>query len=481
MNIQKTAILFALILSTNLLFAKHASLSGKILNNTKYEEIHLQDIQFNTIETQKPDENGYFKFDTKFTEFDFYLIAFDNENFVIFFPEPGEQTQITIDLNDLRNPVITNSKHSELYYEYSNKLGTLYTDNDKQNLVKKMIDNHSDSPTCIFFIDLLDVDSNYAYHEKLSKGVEKYSHNLYVSDFIKKTNNIKKLSIGGTAPEIALKNPDGKTIKLSSLRGQYVLIDFWASWCGPCRYENPNVVKMYNKYHDKGFEIYGVSLDRDKASWLKAIEDDGLTWVHVSDLQFWNSAGAKTYNVTGIPYTVLLDKEGKIIAKGLRGASLEQKLEEIFGSVSNESNNVGLDVGDVAPELEFNSPEGNPVKLSSLRGKYVLIDFWASWCGPCRRENPNNVKLYNKYRNKGFEIYGVSLDQNKDSWKEAIKKDGLEWVHVSDLKYWNSEAAKIYKVEAIPHTVLLDKNGRIIAVNLRGETLTKKLNEIFGE
>jgi thiol-disulfide isomerase/thioredoxin len=133
------------------------------------------------------------------------------------------------------------------------------------------------------------------------------------------------------APEITLKNPDGKTIKLSSLRGQVVLVDFWASWCGPCRKENPNVVRLYKQYKDKGFTVYSVSLDKDAASWKRAIEADGLIWPnHVSDLLQWESPMQKLYGFDGIPYTVLLNKEGKIIGTNLRGAALEQKLKEVL-------------------------------------------------------------------------------------------------------------------------------------------------------
>jgi thiol-disulfide isomerase/thioredoxin len=135
------------------------------------------------------------------------------------------------------------------------------------------------------------------------------------------------------APEITLNDPDGKEIRLSSLRNNYVLIDFWASWCGPCRKESPNVVRMYNKYKNKGFTVYSVSLDDNVEAWRTAIASDGLTWPnHVSDLLKWKSPLPHLYGFKGIPYTVLIDKEGKIIGTGLRGASLEQKLKEIFGN-----------------------------------------------------------------------------------------------------------------------------------------------------
>lgn len=139
------------------------------------------------------------------------------------------------------------------------------------------------------------------------------------------------VAVGKNAPEIALPRPNGTTLKLSSLRGSYVLIDFWASWCGPCRRENPNVIRLYNQYKDKGFTVYSVSLDENKDAWLGAIAADGLVWPnHVSDLIRWNSPVVQAYKIEGIPHTVLVDPKGKIIDIGLRGAELEQKLKDIF-------------------------------------------------------------------------------------------------------------------------------------------------------
>ncbi len=151
-----------------------------------------------------------------------------------------------------------------------------------------------------------------------------------VQAYVGQMKRLKGLSVGALAPDFTLDSPEGEKIALSSLRGQYVLIDFWASWCGPCRVENPNVVKMYNKYKEKGFTIYGVSLDKDKKAWVNAIEKDKLTWVHGSDLKYWQNEVAQNYGVTGIPATFLLDKDGKIIAKNLRGKALEDKLAELM-------------------------------------------------------------------------------------------------------------------------------------------------------
>jgi peroxiredoxin len=135
--------------------------------------------------------------------------------------------------------------------------------------------------------------------------------------------------------------------------------------------------------------------------------------------------------------------------------------------------------GDMAPEITMPDTEGNLFSLSSLRGKYVLVDFWASWCGPCRGENPNVVKAYNKYSSKNFTVLGVSLDKKKEAWLDAIKTDGLTWKHISDLKHWGSEAQKLYQFEGIPYNVLVDPQGKILAVSLRGEDLDSKLAEVL--
>ncbi|MEN8928008.1 MAG: TlpA disulfide reductase family protein [Flavobacteriales bacterium] len=145
---------------------------------------------------------------------------------------------------------------------------------------------------------------------------------------------------------------------------------------------------------------------------------------------------------------------------------------------------VGTDIGDLAPELKFKSPKGKTYKLSSLKGKYVLIDFWASWCGPCRKENPNLVSAYNKYKSatfkkgKGFEIFSVSLDNNDAKWINAIEKDNLSWkYHVSDLSGWYSEAVKIYGIKSVPQSFLVNPKGKIVAKNLRGMKLHTTLDK----
>jgi peroxiredoxin len=216
---------------------------------------------------------------------------------------------------------------------------------DYQQLIKKYNDQIAalmvqKSPS-LAVINLLqanaiDKDQYYATYvavaDKLKKEWPTYSS---AKSFISFVDKMKTTAIGQPAPEIALPNPDGQVVKLSSMKGKYVLVDFWAKWCGPCRQENPNVVRAYNKYKDKGFTVFGVSLDRSKEDWVKAIQDDGLTWTHVSDLKFWQSEAAKTYGITGIPFSLLLDPNGVIIDKNLRGDALDNKLSEIFNKKGN--------------------------------------------------------------------------------------------------------------------------------------------------
>lgn len=209
-------------------------------------------------------------------------------------------------------------------------------DDKSTALDKKFIKDNPDSYISLNALESYAYSADYVDIEPLYNGL---SAAIKASEggkkFGERMPKLKAVALGATAPEFAEADTAGKEVSLSSFRGKYVLIDFWASWCGPCRRENPNVVKAYNHYKGQKFTILGVSLDQPNAKdkWLAAIHKDGLTWNHVSDLKFWDSKAAGLYAVRGIPQNFLLDPNGKIIAKNLRGEDLEAKLAEIFGKI----------------------------------------------------------------------------------------------------------------------------------------------------
>jgi peroxiredoxin len=222
-----------------------------------------------------------------------------------------------------RKTITTGSKAQELFTAYKKERGVKIEEFIKSN------------PASLVSAYVLYRDFSYRLSpQEIRDNVKLLDAPLHQSPYVKVlkelSETLETVQIGKAAPDFTAKDVNGKDVKLSQHQGKYLLVDFWAAWCGPCRRENPNVVKAYQKYKAKGFDVYGVSLDKSKAAWVKAIKDDGLNWTQVSDLAFWNSAPAKLYGVRAIPSNFLLDPNGIIVARNLRGEELEKALSELL-------------------------------------------------------------------------------------------------------------------------------------------------------
>jgi peroxiredoxin len=330
-----------------------AGVKGNLINFVENDSIMLFNPFASTptpIETVKVNKKGSFELVYNPEVTGFYYLVLSNQKQILIVLKPNETAQMDIDFVSgmvqavrnseenllLKNFYDLNVKHTQQLSEIQNEQGAHSAQyqsavNDMTATVRALLSQHSANYASSAVLEYLPMESNMDIYETVLSGLAKaYSKDQFIQTKYTELANAKKTAVGYLAPEITLPDTNGKTLSLSSFRGKVVLIDFWASWCRPCRQENPNMVRMYNKYHAKGFEMLGVSLDKDKQSWIAAIRADGLTWSHVSDLKHWQSAAAAEYGVRSIPHTVLVDKQGNIIAKNLRGFELEQKLEEIF-------------------------------------------------------------------------------------------------------------------------------------------------------
>jgi len=362
-------------------------ISGTIINPVNGGFIFLDELKSNElkpVDSIRVSADGTFNFKRELKQPSFYLLKRTDNNFLTLLVEPGEKITLKAYSDSLNYPIYMNgSKGSESMAEYNKTLritikkltdlNIIYRQNVDKPELPKVIES-LDSLANVYLNEINTYTKKYindnltslvsliALYQQVAPGVNvmnptndlkyfikvdssMYSQYPYYEPVTSLHEQVKELvaklkgettaslssQSGTVAPEISLPTPEGDTITLSSTRGTVVLLDFWASWCAPCRKENPNLVKAYSIYHNKGFQIYQVSLDKTKEAWMKGIQDDNLEkWIHVSDVQYWNSIVVPLYKIESIPCNFLLDKEGRIIASNLRGEQLQIKLAELF-------------------------------------------------------------------------------------------------------------------------------------------------------
>ncbi|MEO8412062.1 MAG: AhpC/TSA family protein [Ginsengibacter sp.] len=349
------------------------------LKNAPNQKVYLEQISFNqqaplvldTVEMNK----GNFTVKALAAEEGLYRLRFEKNAGFIFINDKSE-IEFSADANDstlqsarFNTPanvsltkfiILLDSIHTILIGEDRNLKAIAQQNNDSltlaaqnnfnetdgwyKNFLFKYVDTTKSPVVALFALSYsqeIGIDSIKSLITGLTK---KYPNNTAIANVVKQFEQYTttqaqqtqspsasgQVAKGQMAPDFTLPDVDGKPFTLSSLRGKYVLLDFWASWCGPCRQENPNVVATYKQYKDKNFTVLGVSLDKEKNAWLTAIKDDGLVWKQVSDLKFWNSEAAALYNVEGIPYNVLIDPKGMVIGTSLRGTDLRNKLQQVL-------------------------------------------------------------------------------------------------------------------------------------------------------
>jgi len=350
----------------------NAYISGTITNGKEqtlfFEQLTPEKIV--VLDSVKLNKDGSFTIRKKANQMDYYRLRLGKEqtadmysspkNVIVFISDSSEQLTVTANGEAMNNDYkVTGSKETDLLVQLNNyllkgektidSLNKIYQETPQQfnqaegerifndvqkgraDYMRKFVDEHGENFVSLQALPFLnpdaDIDRFKSAYEKLNK---KFPKNGWVINLGLRVQQLSFLAVGTAAPDFSVLTPEDKPIGLKDFKGKYVLVDFWASWCKPCRQENPNVIAAYNKFKGKGFTIFGVSLDQNKDAWKNAIKDDGLVWQHGSDLKYWDSAPAKLYNVTSIPYNVLLDKEGKIVAKNLHGMELEAKLTEIL-------------------------------------------------------------------------------------------------------------------------------------------------------
>lgn len=313
------------------------------------------------------DDEGNFIINGTVAATDYYQIQLSNNQNTYVVLKPEDTLKVYGDANDLFNICnVVGSEDTEIMQSFLREFSDFRQFEDSLKMVSKqsqgqnnevlnqayqakagqffqyrnrLIQKYPQSPGLLFVLNTIDKEKEFEAFKQVAENLSKAykgsptgrALQMQISQLEAQKQRDEMLQPGKKAADISMKNPKGEIMSLSDLKGKVVLIDFWASWCGPCRKENPNVVKAYKEYKDNGFTVFSVSLDKNKDRWLKAIEQDGLLWPnHVSDLKGWANAAAQKYGVNSIPFTVLIDQEGNVITTNVRGAALEERLASIF-------------------------------------------------------------------------------------------------------------------------------------------------------
>jgi len=348
-------------------------LSGTLTNASEGVSVYLDRLTTqgtNHLDSTKMDKDGKFTFHTKGVYKGFYNLRITQSSYATLILDSTEQVTITGNSQLLGDTYkVDGSTDSKLFGQmnsnmktasfkmdsikklYQALLGTYGNDTakmdslshvfekpydaimaDQKAYIAKFVKDNPSSFACLAAIQQLPYEEYTSCYTTLDDALTKaYPTSTYVTLFHTDVANLKRVAVGSPAPDFTLPDTDGKDFSLSSLKGKVVLIDFWASWCGPCRASLPGIVKIYNKYKDKNFVMLSVSLDKDKDHWLAGIKQFGLTWTNVSDLKYWDSKVVRLYGFDGIPFSVIVGADGNIVAKGLEVPAVDAKLESLLG------------------------------------------------------------------------------------------------------------------------------------------------------